>query len=58
VIAPSGAQASGPPVCHPFLVNHQVPRGRKRKQPSGPGFLLSSAEKALLAGAGYVLEAA
>lgn len=59
VIAPSGAQASGPPVCHPFLVNHQIPRGRKRKPASsGSGFLLSAAEKALLVGAGYVLETA
>lgn len=59
VIAPSGAQASGPPKCHPFLVNHQIPRGRKRKpQQGGAGFLLSTAEKAVLAAAGYVLEAA
>jgi len=43
VIAGSGAQASGPPACHPYLVAHQIPRGKKRKtSSSSSAFSLSS----------------
>jgi hypothetical protein len=35
VIAPSGAQASAAPVCYPYLVAHQIPRGRKKASSSG-----------------------
>lgn len=31
VIGTSGKQASAAPVCHPFLVAHQIPRGKKKK---------------------------
>jgi hypothetical protein len=43
VIGVSGAQASVSPVCHPFLVAHQIPRGRKKKSSSSSNSLLSDA---------------
>jgi hypothetical protein len=30
VISPTGRTPAGPPTAHPFIVNHQVPRGRKK----------------------------
>lgn len=59
VIAPSGKQASQPPVVKPYLVNHQVPRGRKRKKTTTSGGLLGSLENAVqtLGGATAIGEA-
>lgn len=31
IISPSGRQSSGPPTVQPYLGNHQMPRGRKRR---------------------------
>lgn len=47
VIAPSGAQASGAPVCSPYLHNHQIPRGRKKKKVSSSvlGAIVDAVEK-------------
>lgn len=42
VIAASGAQAASAPVCSPYLVAHQIPRGRRRKTSSGSSLSLAS----------------
>jgi hypothetical protein len=49
VIAGSGAQASAAPTVQPFLVAHQIPRGKKRKKTGSTGLLGLAAEAASLA---------
>lgn len=52
VIGTSGKQASAVPTAHPYLVAHQVPRGRKKKASSSSvlGFLADAAAKGVVSG--------
>lgn len=46
VIGNSGSQASAAPTVHPFLVAHQVPRGKKKKPSSASGLIAQIAADA------------
>jgi hypothetical protein len=50
VIGDSGSQAAVAPTAHPFLVAHQVPRGKKRKVSSSS----ASSFEAILGDAAHI----